>query len=1375
MIKLLLCSLVALASTSSFAQATLLSETFETGGASWLFSGDFSENDWVTTSCAGNGTTTSGINSMYVSPFGGSLTGCNPGEIEQFAYANAAPGTTHSIIAHHTVDATCASALQLSYDYSIDGASAQDFAEVVYSTDGGATWIVLGSAFPISTSWTTSSTALPALLDGTSFELGFRFTFDDITIVGNPLAFDNVSLTGTDNTPPAFNCFSPIALPVGGSCLAIVGDYTKTEFTLSDNCTDSMDIVVTQDIPEFTVISTGPGSTEIITLTATDEAGNSTQCFLTINIIDATPPVPVCPADTTGYVDNNCNGVLPDYTSFVVKTDNCSSPSNITVSQSPAPGLIVNGAIVVTNITMTATDESGNSATCNFIMRTLDTIPTLITCPPDTNLAVGTDCLFTLGDYFAGGVLVDNCAPLSSLIVTQSPAPGTVVSIHQVITLTVSGGVPSDESCTFNAWLFDTIAPAIICPTGINQYVDNSCTISLADFTLGAAITENCSALVTVTQSPLPGTLLGPTALETITLTVADSAGNTDMCVFYLPILDTISPTAICPGDQQEVGNTSCQATLGNYTSLVVQNDNCSAPGNNIITQSPAAGTVFSGTQMVTMTVQDEAGNTRTCNFNVSVNDQTNPTINCPANQTVGTTSSCDYSLADFTTSATGSDNCTPFGSLTYSQLPIAGTLLTAGNHTIAITVQDAAGNSTSCSFNLLVEDQINPIFNVCPPTQTAIVDANCEATLANYMPLATTSDNCSSGMGITLTQNPVAGTTISTTILVTLTATDEAGNSSNCIFNVVLNDTINPSVVCPSDQVVAIDASCGYAIPSITGLVGGADNCSALANMTISQNPVAGTPESGITPVLITLTDENGNSTTCITSISPNDITPPTITCPTSANASAGTSCNFTLPNYAPLTLITDNCPNYSFSQSPPVGASVPVGTNPITVTVLDAAGNSASCTFNLIVTETLAPTITCPNDIVSCDPVVLYSLPSYADNCGATLVQTDVTGFSSGSTFPIGITILSYEAIDTSGNSQGCNFRIEVLEYPSVANIAMDTMDLCSSSTTILTADPATSGTGIWTVSSGQGVFNNEFANLTGLNNIAFGTNVYVWTISTAQCGSLSDSIVVIRNEAPLPTSIAADTIYSCSNNTVNLVATAPSIGSGIWTVSPQTTIALASSNITTANLPNDGWYTFTWTVTNGSCPSTTDSVAVFFSSGNTNASDSAICIENGSVQLIANPLLAEQFGYWHFISGGGLIDDLYSSQTSVNNLQNGLNSIVWEVSNPNCPTQSDTVMIVVSVCNGFDSAFPTVITPNYDGKNDLFVIEYLELIYPDCRVTIVNRWGSVVFESVGYAEAWNGTFKGEPLPLGTYFYRIELNDADGTVYTGDISIIR
>jgi gliding motility-associated-like protein len=145
------------------------------------------------------------------------------------------------------------------------------------------------------------------------------------------------------------------------------------------------------------------------------------------------------------------------------------------------------------------------------------------------------------------------------------------------------------------------------------------------------------------------------------------------------------------------------------------------------------------------------------------------------------------------------------------------------------------------------------------------------------------------------------------------------------------------------------------------------------------------------------------------------------------------------------------------------------------------------------------------------------------------------------------------------------------------------------------------------------------------------------------------------------------------------------------------------------------------------------------------------------------------------WIFVSGSGNLSDPFSNNTLIDDIGLGLNMIVYQMNTDNCLPTTDTIIIVSSLCDGFTPEFPTVITPNLDGKNDIFVIDYLDQLYPECRVTVFNRWGSVVYESVGYEDPWNGTFKGEELPMGTYFYKIELNDDKATVYNGPISIIR
>lgn len=70
------------------------------------------------------------------------------------------------------------------------------------------------------------------------------------------------------------------------------------------------------------------------------------------------------------------------------------------------------------------------------------------------------------------------------------------------------------------------------------------------------------------------------------------------------------------------------------------------------------------------------------------------------------------------------------------------------------------------------------------------------------------------------------------------------------------------------------------------------------------------------------------------------------------------------------------------------------------------------------------------------------------------------------------------------------------------------------------------------------------------------------------------------------------------------------------------------------------------------------------------------------------------------------------------------------------------------------------PNAFTPNGDGTNDTWVLRNIDF-YPNCVVKVFNRWGKVVFESpIGYPDEWDGTYNGQPLPSGTYYYIFESN---------------
>lgn len=1354
--------------TIARSQATLFTEDFE-AGSTFTSSGAISPNDWLVATCAGNGVTLPGTQSMYISKGGATPADCGPTGAIQYSFANSPSGILEAI-ASTSIDATCASALQVNFDYTITSTFGEDFAELVYSTDGGTSWIPVGGPLANSAAWTNTAIALPALLDFSTFLLGFKFTYNDVNNAGLPLAVDNITVSGTDTQIPLMTCDAIGTLATNTFCQAIVDDYSKYIVTLSDNCTDSTDITFIYNPLPGTVIAGVPGDFFTVDLVAVDESGNqSNACSISIEIIDNDLPVfTQCQGDTIMYVDNNCESVVPDFVPFVTVTDNCSSI--FTYVQTPIAGTILSGT---TNqaVSLEVFDETGLSATCNFNIIPTDTITSTLTCPGIQQAIVNGTCQNTLIDYTSLALPTDNCG--SSFTLSQSPVPGTTISADQLVTLTLNGGFPnSTKQCTFTVELIDTTSPTITCPSGPTEYVNASCDFVLPDYSSSILWSDNCETMIanmTVSQTPVATTPIQTNA--TVTIIMTDPSGNSNSCDFVVTVLDTISPTIICPNDTTHPTDLNCQAPMRNYVPLASGMDNCTPSGSLVYSQTPIVASLFSIPTIVTITVEDASGNQNSCQFTVTPIDTTAPTLTCPPTVQFSTNNACSYLLADESGIVTVDDNCTSSTNLILTQTPAAGVSIPAGNSQISFEFEDESGNSSSCIVAVTVIDDVDPVITLCPPSVASIVDVNCSATLADYVGTLTATDNCTTVGNLTITQSPISGTVISASQIVTMTVTDEEGNSEQCAFTVSISDTTSPIITCPADIDLAINSNCEYVTPDFGPSVSGTDNCSSFANMTITQNPLAGTTQNGTTAVLITLTDEQGNSSQCFTTISPIDNQAPQITCPTPATVDNGINCDFVLPYYGTSAPVIDNCNNFTITQSPAQGTTVQTGTTIITLTVTDAGGNQATCDFPLLVTESQAPTINCPSNISSCDPVVTYVDPTFNDNCFAFLTQTDGTGFSSGDVFPIGVTTLEYTVADSSGNNVSCTFNVEVLDYPN-ANIPLDTLALCGVNSAFLQADPAN---GEWTILSGSGTFNNQFANETGVNNLPFGTSEFIWTVATASCGTASDTITVINSIAPSPANVQ-DTFIACGVTEANLFTATPSSGTGMWTTLQGGTILNPSSPVTTVTNLASGWNDLIWTISAVGCPSNSDTLRIL-SSGNVQIfqADTAICFDDFEpFSLNGTPLGSAQIADWSFQLGGGTFSNTTSSTTTVNSIQLGENTIVYTIDYEDCPEDSYTLTVIANYCDEFDPVFPTVITPNGDGKNDVFEVQNLEKIYPNCHVVIYNRWGSVVFESTGYADSWNGRYKGEPLPMGTYFFKLELNDEENRIFNGPISII-
>ena len=237
---------------------------------------------------------------------------------------------------------------------------------------------------------------------------------------------------------------------------------------------------------------------------------------------------------------------------------------------------------------------------------------------------------------------------------------------------------------------FDDEAPRVTCPSDQNLMVDNNCQVALPDYTGMTTANDNCSATanITLTQSPTIGSNLS-VGLHIITITATGEAGNTSDCTFQLRITDAVNPTISCPSDTTLFVDNSCDLDLPDFTSLATVSDNCSTVGNITVSQNPAIGTSISGdntTQLVTLTARDEAGNTSTCDFTITLQDTLPPSIICPSDITINLDANCQTSLLDYTSMATVSDNCAANTAITVTQSPAVGTTLTGHGNTQSIT-----------------------------------------------------------------------------------------------------------------------------------------------------------------------------------------------------------------------------------------------------------------------------------------------------------------------------------------------------------------------------------------------------------------------------------------------------------------------------------------------------------------------------------------------------------------------------------------------------------------------------------------------------------------------------------------------------------------
>jgi hypothetical protein len=450
-----------------------------------------------------------------------------------------------------------------------------------------------------------------------------------------------------------------------------------------------------------------------------------------------------------------------------------------------------------------------------------------------------------------------------------------------------------------------------------------------------------------------------------VTLTVTDGNSNVSTCVATVSVRDVSAPViTTCPAN---VTVNDCDDVVPSLTGQLVATDNC---GLASVTQNPVAGTDFGqvngNSVIVTFTVTDVNGNTSTCTNTITIVDDVKPVLeNCPGSITVGNdVDKCGSNV--FWTAPTATDNCASNVTVTQSSTPagfVSGSLFPVGTTMITYVANDGNGNTISCTFNITVTDMQTPTA-VCQDI-TIDLDASGNATIVAADVDGGSTDNCPADLTFEISEDDFNCSNVGDNN-VTLTVTDGNSNVSTCVATVSVRDVSAPVITtCPANVTVN---DCDDVVPSMTGQLVATDNC-GLASVT--QNPVAGTDFGQVNGnsviVTFTVTDVNGNTSTCTNTITiVDDVKPVLENCPGSITVGndvdkCGSNVFWTAPT------ATDNCAsNVTVTQSSnPAGfvsgSLFPVGTTMITYVANDGNGNTISCTFNITVTDMQTPTAVC------------------------------------------------------------------------------------------------------------------------------------------------------------------------------------------------------------------------------------------------------------------------------------------------------------------------------------------------------------------------------------------------------------------------------
>ena len=266
---------------------------------------------------------------------------------------------------------------------------------------------------------------------------------------------------------------------------------------------------------------------------------------------------------------------------------------------------------------------------------------------------------------------------------------------------------------------------------------------------------------------------------------------------------------------------------------------------------------------------------------------------------------------------------------------------------------------------------------------------------------------------------------------------------------------------------------------------------------------------------------------------------------------------------------------------------------------------------------------------------------------------------------------------------------------------------------------------------------------------------------TISTNFTGSLTVNDYPVVSSIEGPITVCEGSAITLSNTNTN----------GLWT-SSLTNIA-GMNNVGVLSGLNPGVTNVIYSVTENGCEKS--------------VSSNIIVIEKPSEPMLINDLnycsysaipaievTSQNSGSFNWYSNSSGLAPIMSGSLFTPSNSIGISTYYVSETVDGCESDLSSINIQIDVC---EIEIPTAFTPDNDNINDKWILKGLDVLYPNSNVYIYNKWGNLIFESIkGTYEnnSWEGSYKGNPLPVDSYYYIIEYNDDLQKSAKGNVSIL-